>query len=71
MTESLFVYSSANVYKIAENVYPVNTNVMIDGRGQGSLSVIKIVLCDYLTVYFKVLHVGLFSDSDKPNFCLY
>ena len=34
MTESLFLYSSANVYKMAENVYHVNTNVTIDGRGK-------------------------------------
>ena len=37
MTESLFLYSSTNVYKMAENVYPVNTNVTIDGRGTGTI----------------------------------
>ena len=30
MTESLFLLSAANVYKMAENVYPVNINVTID-----------------------------------------
>ena len=33
MSESLFVYSSENVYTMTANVYPVNTNVTIDGRG--------------------------------------
>ena len=54
MTESLFMYSSANVYKMAENVYmyPVNTNVTIEGRGNGTIIGHKnIVVCDYLTVY--------------------
>ena len=37
MTESLFLYSFANVYKMAENVYPVNTNVTIDERGKGTI----------------------------------
>ena len=37
MTESLYLYSTANVYKMAENVYPVNTNVAIDGRGKGTI----------------------------------
>ena len=33
---------TANVYKMAENVYPVNTNVTIEVKGP--LSVIKILL---------------------------
>ena len=37
MTESLFLYSYANVFKMAENVFPVNTNVTIDGRGEGTI----------------------------------
>ena len=47
MTESLFVYSSANVYKMAEKVYPVNTNFTIDGRGNGTIIGHKnIFVCD-------------------------
>ena len=49
MTESLFVYSSANVYEMAENVYPVNTNVTIDGRGKGAIvghKNISVCVCD-------------------------
>ena len=37
MTDSLFLYSSANVYKMAENVYYVNTIVTIDGQGKWTI----------------------------------
>ena len=47
MTESLFVYSSANVYKMAENVFPVNINITIDGRGKRTIIGHKnIFVCD-------------------------
>ena len=52
MTESLSLYSSANVYKMAENVYPVITNFKIDGRGKGTIIGHKtICLCEKLPVY--------------------
>ena len=45
MTESLFVYSSANVYRMAKNVYSVNTNVTMDEvKGPKKM-------CDKLPVY--------------------
>ena len=52
MTESLVLYSSANVYKVDENVYPVNTNVTLDGLDKGIIIGHKnICMYDYLTVY--------------------
>ena len=69
MTESLFLYSSGNVYKMAENVYPVNTNITIDGRGNGTIiGQTNIWLCEQLIKYSML---GLFSDSEKPIFFLW
>ena len=63
MTESLFLYSSANVYEMAENVYPINKKVTID-------VVIMIFLCVISNQFIKYYMLGLFSDSDKTNFLL-
>ena len=63
-----FLYSSADVYKMAENVYPVNKNVTIDGRGKGTIIGHKnIFFCDQFIKYYML---GLFSDSEKTIFFL-
>ena len=66
MTESLFLYSSANVYKMAENVVPVNTNVTIDGRGKvtiiGHNSYTAGEIYTVLIELIKYYMLGLFSD---------
>ena len=57
MTESLFLYSSAYVYKMAKNVYPVNKNVTIDDRGKGTIIGHKNKLCV----------ISYLSSCDKNN----
>ena len=45
MTESSVLYSFVNVYKMAEKVYPVNTNVTIDERAKGTIIGQETIFC--------------------------
>ena len=55
MTKSLFVYSSANVYKMSKNLYPVNTKVTIDGQGKGTIITHNVLSCDKKNLTFVVI----------------
>ena len=66
MTESLFVYD----YKMAENVYPANTNVTIDGRGKGTIIGLLSITCwDYfLTAKYRFTFCVLSCDKKNLTF---